>query len=94
MILSEHHCLRMLSYAQEGAGPEPAAKRRRIDASAAATTASQLPTQPLHALPEAAPQQPLGAEDRKMLVEELLALAKQTDPAGQPKHQHNTLQNI
>ena len=94
LMVSEQHCLMMLAYPQEGAGPEPAAKRRRIDAAAAASTGSQLPTQPLHAPPEAAAQQPLGAEERSMLVGELLALAKQTGPAGEQKHQQSIMHNI
>ena len=83
----------VLARSQDGAGPEPAAKRRRIDAPTAVISMSQLPTQPLHAPPGAATQQPPGAEERRMLLEELLAMAKQTGPAGEQQHQYNTTQN-
>ena len=83
----------MLTCPQEGAGPEPAAKRRRIDAPAAADTSSELPTQPLHAAPEAVAQQLPVAEERRMLVGQLSALAKQTGPAGERTPQHDIMQN-
>ena len=76
----------MLAYPQEGAGPEPAAKRRRIDTPTAVISTSQLPTQPMPAPPEAATQQTPGAEERRMLLEELSALAKQAGPAGEQEH--------
>ncbi len=84
----------VLACSQDGAGPEPAAKRRRIDTPTAVVSMSQLPTQPLHAPPEAAMQQPPGAEERRMLLKELSAMAKQTGPAGEQKHQYNITQNI
>ena len=83
-----------LACSQEGAGPEPAAKRRRIDTPTAVISTSELPTQAMPAPPEAATQQPPGAEERRMLVEELSTMAKQTGPAGEQKHQYKITQKI
>ena len=94
LITCQQHCLMMLAYSQEGAGAEPAAKRRRVDTPTAVVSSSQLPTQPMPAPPQAAKQQLPGAEERRMLLEELLALAKQTGPAGEQKHQYSITQNI
>lgn len=60
---------------------EPPAKRRRISNASAAQLITEQPTQ-LNSAARASVRQLPGAKERALLVKELLAMAKQTGPAG------------
>ena len=73
-------CKGIVAYSQGNIGLEPEAKRRRIDPAAAARPLSQR-----HSLLEQQVSALVGqqsAQERAQMVEELVAMAKQTCPAG------------